>query len=186
MAGPGAPSRPPPAAPHRPACRGARLTQGPAPGDIASRGLAELRCAPLPAPPPELLRHPPQSPQTTAAASGSAGPAWSGAGRQRRRDPSGGSGVGAAAPRACPSPPPEPRGACARGGGAHVRVFVSEPDPRQRAGSVSLGMCRGSGPGDGNCKEGGSGPLTSLLHLASPYPNPLLLTKTTRRKSGSN
>lgn len=58
MAGPGAPSRPPPAAPHPPACRGARLTQGPAPGDIASRGLAELRCAPLSAPPPELLRPP--------------------------------------------------------------------------------------------------------------------------------
>lgn len=117
MAGPGAPSRPPPAAPHRLACRGARLTQGPAPGHIASQGRAGLRSAP-----PARRR---RSPQITAAVSGSAGQARSGAGSWRRSDQNAGSGVGAASTARAPVATAELPGACARRGrGARACVCV--------------------------------------------------------------
>jgi hypothetical protein len=111
MVSPGAPSRPPPAASHWPACHGARLTQGPAPRNIASRGLASFppalpRCC--------LDRRASRSPPNTAAATGSAGSAWSSAESGRRRDPSRGSGVGAASTARAPG--------AAAGASGRVRV----------------------------------------------------------------
>jgi hypothetical protein len=130
MVSPGAPSRPPPAASHWPACHGARLTQGPAPRNIASRGLAGFppalpRCC--------LDRRASRSPPNTAAATGSAGSAWSSAESGRRRDPSRGSG-GGSEPRARARRRRRRLGAGARGGGgAHVRVFVYDrPGGRAR------------------------------------------------------
>lgn len=187
MAGPGAPSRPPLAAPHRPACRGARLSRGPAPGNIVSRGLAGLRSAP-PAPQPRPLRR--RRPQTTATVSGSAGPACSGAGSGRRRDPSAGSGVGAANTARAPVTAAEPGGACARRGrGARACVCVGArlADRRSRAAhflSESVGTWRGKLSGGGLWPLGS--PITSSTFFQPLHPPILLPTKTSLRKSRSN
>lgn len=175
MAGPGAPSRPPPAAPHRLACRGARLTQGPAPGHIASQGRAGLRSAP-----PARRR---RSPQITAAVSGSAGQARSGAGSWRRSDQNAGSGVGAASTARAPVATAELRGACARRGrGARACVCVGAG---WAAARCSFSLRTGA-----DLRRKLSGPLVFLL-LLPPFsilfipPTPtLLLTKPLSRKVG--
>lgn len=135
MAGPGAPSRPPPSAPPRPACHGSRRTQGPAPGDIACEELAGF-CAVHPRRRLARTAAPvrPSPPGTTAA---------SGATSQARREavrragdaaiPAEGAAWGQRAPRARPSPPPEPRGACARRGRGRTCVCLS-PAPGGHAG----------------------------------------------------
>ncbi|XP_070123344.1 uncharacterized protein [Equus przewalskii] len=136
-----------PAAPHWPACRGARLTQGPALGDIASRGLAGLRS---PSPRCRLDRCARRSPPTSAAASGSAGPAWSDVGSRRHRDPSGGSGVGAASTARAPVP--------AAGASGRVRAAG--------AGRTCVCLCRSR---TGGRPRGHSlnvlGTRTCILHL---------------------
>lgn len=182
MAGPGAPSRPPPAAPHRPACRGARLTQGPAPGDIASRELAGRRCAPLLAPPPDPLRPPEPTDRGS---------------HLRVR----GSGVERCGEREAPrSQRRERRGGSEHRARARRRRRSLGARARAGAGRTCVCCCVGAGPaaargaglprhvlGVGTwCKEGGAGPLT-LLHLPSPLSAfPLLPTKTAFRKSSFN
>lgn len=183
MAGPGAPSRPPPAAPHRPACRGARFTQGPAPGTIASQGLAGLRSA-LPAPPPRPLSR--ESRQTTAAGSGSAGRACKGAGTCRHRDLSAGSGVGAASTARARARRRRRRrrslAARARGGGgAHVRVFVSEPGGRSRAGP-SFSERGGRDLADQTDARGTLAPSFPYYFFQSRHPRPSTFQSRSREK----
>lgn len=171
MAGPGAPSRPPPsgASPaglsRRPPYAGARARPHRLPGTCR----VPLRSAPR----RRLDRCTRRSPPTTAAASGSAGPAWSGAGSGRRRDPSGGSGVGAASNRARARRRRRRLGARARGGGgAHVRVFVSEPDRRPRASWSSPGGSRGRDLGTEAVRRG----FWPLAPLLLPLPSGILFT----------
>lgn len=132
MASPGAPSRPPPSAPPRPACHGARRTQGPAPGDIACEELAGFRAV-----------HPRRrlastaapvrpSPRTTAA-SGPTGQAWSSAASGRRCDPSRGSSVGAASTARAPVAAARALGRVRAAGAGRTCVCLS-PAPGGHAG----------------------------------------------------
>jgi hypothetical protein len=149
MVSPGAPSRPPPAASHWPACHGARLTQGPAPRNIASRGLAGFppalpRCC--------LDRRASRSPPNTAAATGSAGSAWSSAESGRRRDPSRGSGVGAASTARAPGAAAGASGRVRAAGAGRTCVCLCMIGPADARGVSGLSpgtwwSCLGSCPG---------------------------------------
>lgn len=142
MASTGAPSRPPPSAPPRPACHGARRTQGPAPGDIACvEELAGFRAVH----PRRRLVRPPEPTHDCCLRTHRPGVEQCGereTPRSQPREQRGGSEHRARARRRRQSLGARARG----GGGAHVRVFVSgsrRTRGPQAQGSLPLRICAG-------------------------------------------
>lgn len=186
MAGPGAPSRPPPsgASPaglsRRPPYAGARARPHRLPRTcrvpLCSPRAAASTAAPARAHRP---RSPPPIPRVRRGAVRGAG------GAAIRAE---GAAWGQRAPRARPPPPPEPPGACARRGrGARACVCVGAGGTAARWLS-SLRGSRGPGPGDRKQQEGiltPNSPITSSTFLNSFHsPPPFHLPKPLPGKLG--